>query len=289
MMQAEEWSFKEGDELAEGRHALVKLGGGHRYEAYLAWDERLLSIVVVKVLRPHLVTNIRALEGLRGEAAMLRGLAHPVILRCFDSVLEGPRPHVVLEHLEGPRLSTLVRKHGSLPPEQLLPLALQVCSAVHYLALEHICHLDIKPANIIMSGPPRVIDLSIARSFEQAASNGRGVGTDDYMSPEQCDPDRFGAVGPAADIWGLGATLYEAATGLLPFDRRGTDDRSPAEYQEVRPFARAVPHALASPILACLDKDQANRPTATELYAALEPLSAQLPKPVLGRLKPKLG
>jgi len=170
MSDEHRWRLEEGDEIAPGRFALTKLGGGFRYEAYLTWDETLYSIVVVKVVRPHLVENERALRGLNTEYEMLRRLSHPVILRAFDAVLDGPRPHLVLEHLEGPRLSTLIRKYDRLPLEQLLPLALQLCSAVHYLAYNEVCHLDLKPTNIIMSGPPRLIDLSIARTFEQAAA-----------------------------------------------------------------------------------------------------------------------
>lgn len=283
-----EWNFEAGDEIVAGRSVLKKLGGGSRYEAYLVWDESLYSIVVAKVVRPNLTEDERALRGLKGEFEMLWRLNHPVILRAFDAVLDGPRPHVVLEHLEGPRLSTLIRKYGWLPPEQLLPLAMQLCSAIHYLSNERVCHLDIKPANIIMSGPPRLIDLSIARSVEHAARRGKGVGTDNYMSPEQCDPDRFGPVGPASDIWGLGVTLYQAATGQLPFTKSSPEERWPVLREEIKPFARVVPQAIATPLLSCLEKSSPNRPTAAELHGEFEPLLAHLPKPRLGKLKPGL-
>jgi len=138
---------------------------------------------------------------------MLRRLNHPVLLRCFDAVLDGSRPHVVLEHLEGPRLSTLLRKYGRLPMEQLLPLALEVCSALQYLSTEAVVHLDVKPSNIIMGAPPRLIDLSIARSIDEAVALDSSVGTDDYMAPEQCEPTAGSGPGPAADVWGLGVTI----------------------------------------------------------------------------------
>ncbi len=280
------WNFEPGDEIVPGRFSLNKVGGGSRYEAYLVWDQTLYSIVVAKVVRPNLVEDAHALRGLKGEIDLLRRLNHPVILRAFDAELGGSRPHLVLEHLEGPRLSTLIRKYGWLPPEQLLPLAMQLCSAIHYLAGERVCHLDIKPANIIMSGPPRLIDLSIARSVEQAARSGKGVGTDNYMSPEQCDPARFGPVGPASDIWGLGVTMYQAATGELPFTRSSPEERWPVLREDIKPFARVVPAAIARPLLACLEKSSPNRPTAAELHDEFEPLLAQLPKPRLGKLKP---
>ncbi|HET9545753.1 MAG TPA: protein kinase, partial [Gaiellaceae bacterium] len=127
------WALEEGDAIAPGRTAVRLLGGGERYESYLAWDDRLLSLVVVKIVRPSLVHDAHSLEGLASEADLLLRLRHPVLVRGFDAVLDGPRPHVVLEHLEGSRLSSLIRKQGPLEPEQLYPLGLQLASAVHYL------------------------------------------------------------------------------------------------------------------------------------------------------------
>jgi serine/threonine protein kinase len=287
------WEFAEGDEIAAGRFALKRLGGGHRYEAYLAWDERLHAIVVVKVLRPHLVEDAHAIAGLTAEAEMLARLNHPVLLRSFGATLDGSRPQIVLEHLEGPRLSTLVRRYGPLPVEQLVPLALQVCSAIHYLRTEEVVHLDIKPSNVIMSGPPRLIDFSVARSFEDARALRQPIGTDAYMAPEQCDPIGRGGVGPAADVWGLGVTLYKAATGERPFSspRRGSDlpeERWPQLVEEPRQPPDRVPASLGTPIMTCLAPEPAVRPTPAELSDSLEPVLAALPKPRLSRLKPRV-
>ena len=279
------WGFEEGDEIAPGRTALSHLGGGHRYEAYLAWDDRLLTTVVVKVLRPRDVDDERSRRGLVAEKVVLDRVDHPVIVRAFGLDADGPRPHLALEHLEGPRLSTLLRKYGPLPPEQLLPLALQVAAALHYLDGEKIVHLDVKPSNIIMGAPPRLIDFSIARTFEDAVRLTTNVGTDAYMAPEQCDLGRA-PIGAPADVWGLGATLYEALTGRLAFDGEG---RFPQLSGSIAPFERDVPRAFAEPILACLAMSPEDRPTAGEFHQMLEPLLSALPRRiVLGRLKPKL-
>jgi eukaryotic-like serine/threonine-protein kinase len=289
------WHFVQGDEIIPGRVALNRLGGGHRYEAYLAWDEVLFSAVVVKIIRPDQVNDSSALRGLDREVRTLERLCHPVLVRTFGAVLGGPRPHVVLEHLDGPRLSTLLRKYGRLPLEQLLPLALEVCSALHYLGESGTAHLDVKPSNIIMGAPPRLIDLSIARTFEEAAALDHPVGTDAYMAPEQCDPPGTGTPGPEADVWGIGATLFEATAGYRPF-REGTEDeqapvdeRWPQVVEEPRALPRDVPDGVAKPVLACLHKDPAQRPTASELARLLEPLVGALPKPTLGRFKPRLA
>jgi serine/threonine protein kinase len=290
----ERWDLAEGDEIVPGRHALKRLGGGYRYEAYLAWDEHLHAIVVIKALRPHLVDDVRALRDLAHEAELLARLNHPVLLRSFGDVLDGPRPHLVLEHLEGPRLSTLVRRYGALPVEQLVPLAVQLCSALHYMAGEGFVHLDVKPSNIIMGAPPRLIDLSVARSVEAGAALERPVGTDAYMAPEQCDPTRLGPVGPPADVWGLGATLHRAATGERAFpdpdpDATSPERRWPQLVEEPVPAGGHVSAAVAACLLDCLRFESGRRPRAADVVARLEPVLAGLPKPRLSRLKPRLG
>ena len=289
----ERWGLAEGDEIATGRHVLKRLGGGRRYEAYLAWDDHLHSIVVAKVLRPHLVSDERALRDLIAEADLLARLNHPVLLRAFGFEPEGPRPHLVLEHLEGPRLSTLVRRYGPLPVEQLVPLALELCSALHYMAAEGFVHLDVKPSNIIMGAPPRLIDLSVARSVDEAAELRTPVGTDLYMAPEQCKPVDLGPVGPAADVWGLGAKLHRAATGARPFPGPDWQPADPEDRwpQLVRDQA-SVTNRVAPPIAACLRECMTfqawERPRPAELAATLEPILEGLPRPKLSRLKPRL-
>jgi eukaryotic-like serine/threonine-protein kinase len=287
------WGFREGDEIVPGRSAIQRLGGGFRYEAYLAWDERLRSLVVLKVVRPGLVEDRRTLEGLESEVRLLARLDHPVILRSFGAELEGPRPHVVLEHLEGPRLSTLLRKYGPLLPEQLVPLALQLSAAIHYMAGEGVAHLDVKPSNVIMGGPPRLIDLSIARTLEQCEHLTSPVGTDAYMSPEQCRPAAEARVGPAADVWGLGVTLYQAACSERPFEKGNPDSSDPGErwpqlVDPPKPLNGRIPNAIADPIMACLDRDPAARPTPGEIADRLELVLEGLPKPRISKLKPRL-
>jgi serine/threonine-protein kinase len=284
---SEEWGFDKGVELAPGRFAVRLLGGGERYETYLAWDDRLFSLVVVKILRPHLVDDGHALRGLEAEVRMLEQLDHPVLVRSFDGVLEGPRPHVVLEHLDGPRLSTLVRRYGPLAREQLLPLGLQLCSALHYLGGEGIAHLDVKPSNVIMGAPARLIDLSIARPLEELAGTRHRIGTDAYMAPEQCDPVERGPITAAVDMWGAGATLYHAASGYPPFRRASpADDRHPQLREPPLPLPERVASPLPELLAGCLDPDPSARPTPSQLAAELELLVDALPRRlVLGRFR----
>lgn len=287
------WELKEGDEIVPGRSVLRLLGGGFRYDAYLAFDDHMHSVVVCKVVRPHLVDDKRTLSGLAGEAEMLAKLNHPVILRGFDAVLEGPRPHLVLEHLEGPRLSSLIRRYGPLPAEQLVPLGVQLAAAVHYLTNEGVVHLDIKPSNTIMGAPPRMIDLSVALDVEEARSVRSHVGTDAYMAPEQCSPEKLGPVGPAADVWGLGVTLYKAASGVLPYSEPNRDaevpeDRWPQLAEPASPLRAQLAPEIKDAIMRCLAYEADARPTPAELAEELETVLGGLPKPRLSKLKPRL-
>lgn len=285
------WGFREGDEIAPGLHHVELLGGGRRHEACLTWDDRLHALVVAKVLRPVSAGEAPARRRLAAEAAALRTLQHPVLPRCFGSDVEGERPHLVLEFLEGPRLSTLIRTQGVIALEQALPLALQLCSALHYMAGEGWVHLDVKPKNVVMGAPPRLIDLGIAEPVTRLGGLRRPIGTDAYMAPEQC-VDRAGDLSAATDVWGLGVTVYEAIAGHLPYPRGRSDgtgeERFPQLAHEPAPLPREVPPAVAAPVFACLFRRPEDRPTATELAAELEPLVARLPRPaIVPRVRPR--
>jgi serine/threonine protein kinase len=269
---ARRWRFVEGDAIVPGRRALKLLGGGDRFEAYVAWDERLHVPVVAKVLRRHLVDDPGARAAIAAEAQALDALQHPVLVRSFGAVLDGDRPHLVLEFLDGPRLSTLLRKFGPLAAEQLVPLARQLCSALQFIAAEGWVHLDVKPRNIVMTASPRLIDLSVARRQVDARRITRHVGTDAYMAPEQCDTARFGEIGPPADVWGLGATLFECLTARQAFPADGVG-RFPQLRNDPPPLPAKVPTVLAAAVRASLVRDPAARPTAAELDEMFEPLA----------------
>jgi serine/threonine-protein kinase len=287
----ESWRFRQGEEIAPGRYAVRLLGGGRRYQAYLTWDEERLTLVATKIVRPHLTEDPTTLAGLAGEVRALSALDHPAIVRSFDAVLDGARPHLVLEFLDGPRLSTLIRRFGVIV-EQLLPLALEVCSALHYMSGKGFVHLDVKPRNIVMSAPPRLIDLSVATQMDELGAIRSQIGTDAYMAPEQCDPERFSELGPATDVWGLGVSLYEALARRKPFPEpvEGRDlvlpQRYPQLVAEPAPLPPDVAPGLAEAVLACLEKRSRDRPSARELAETLEPWVSSLPRPRLGLFRP---
>ncbi|HEX6205282.1 MAG TPA: serine/threonine-protein kinase [Solirubrobacterales bacterium] len=277
------WDFEEGEELHPGRIVLKPIGGGNRYEVVLVWDERLYALGVAKVLRPDQAADEKALRDLGREVEALNALAHPTLVRSFDAVLEGPRPHVLIEHLEGPSLRRLIRRDGAIPLEQLLPLAAHVAGALQYMAQAGYVHLDVKPDNIVMGLPPRLLDLSIARTLERAGRTDGPLGTDPYMAPEQCLPrEAAGApIGPATDVWGLGATLFHAVSGEKPFPRGSGDggaERFPQLVEDPLPLPDWLPEELSALLLQTLERDPAKRPSCAELVERLQPLVAELPR-----------
>ncbi len=280
------WGFTQGDSITPDLTAMKLLGGGSAYEAYLAFDDLTYGPVVVKVVRPAQVHDEKTLRGLRREVDNLARVNHPVMMRGLRSEVAGDRPHVVLEHLDGPRLSSLVRRHGPLQEQQYLPLAIEVASALHYLHRIGYVHLDVKPSNVIMGAPARLIDLSVARTVEQAAALDHPIGTDAYMAPEQCDPPRTGVPGPASDVWGLGATLFEAIAGFKPFDPPAPDavtveERFPQVAEPSYELPDRTAADVAKVVYACLEPSPENRPLPHEVAEGLQPALERAPR---GRL-----
>jgi eukaryotic-like serine/threonine-protein kinase len=262
------WRFEPGTEIAPGRTVTRPLGGGDRFEAWLGWDADLSVPVVFKMLRPDRVDRARARAAIRREAAFLRELAHPNLVRSLGADIDGPRPYIVLEFAEGPRLSTAVRTSGPLAPERLAALATELASALASMHGAGLLHLDVKPSNVIMGRPLRLIDLSIVRRMADVASISAPLGTHAYMAPEQCDAARLHEIGPWTDVWGLGATLYQAANGRRPFRRREGDAPHPQLTEPPRDFLPGIPPALEDVIRACLDPDRRARPSLRDLAKA---------------------
>jgi serine/threonine protein kinase len=274
------WNLERGAPIAQGVTVLEPLGGGRRYEVFLVWVERLHFPTVAKVLRPDRVDDERAVRALRREAELLQRLAHPILVRAFDAVLEGRYPHLLLEYVQGASLRESIEERVTLSVDEVLPVALDVLALLHYLGVNDVVHLDVKPSNIVLTDPPRLIDLGSARTLKEAAARRTPIGTAAYMAPEQCDPaSELRPIGPPADAWGLGVTLYHALTGNRPFSRPAPHGSEPiARYpqlgEEPLPIPDYVPEPVASVIMRMLARDPRERPTPAEAAEALEPLAA---------------
>ena len=203
-------------------------------------------------------------------------------MRGLGSVLDGPYPHLLVEYVDGDNLRELLRVHATLAAGDALSLALDLLAAVDYLADSGVAHLDVKPSNVVMTEPVCLIDLGAARTLEELAARKTPIGTAAYMAPEQCDPTSdLGRIGPPADVWGVGATLYHALTGNRPFPKpapRGRDlvARYPQLVEDPMPIPDYVPVSVARAVMSMLARAPRDRPTAPEAIVTLRLLAAEL-------------
>lgn len=280
-------------EVAPGYRVIEHLSRGRTLDVYEAWSDARATRCVVKALRPDRGDDAGARRRLLAEGRLIHRLTHPHIVRGYE-VLEQPRPLVVMETLTGATLAHLIEESDPrLPVRDIAHLGLHLASAIRYLHANGWLHLDLKPSNVVAeAGRAKLIDMSVARRPGRCPA---GVGTWCYLAPEQA---RGGVVGPAADVWGLGAVLYEATTGRAAFDPDPRPGAEPAErpsgpgsgngparrYPQldgppapVRRLRRA-PAGLVALIDACLEPAAAARPAVEEVMAALEPLAGLPPR-----------
>jgi serine/threonine protein kinase len=273
-----------GHQLAPGYVVVEHVRRGEDLDSYEAWSCQRYCRCFIKTLRPDLTTDASARRQLLREARLLLSLTHPHLVRAYEYVKPQPGqpPLLVMENLTGATLSYLLDGgRRRLSTADLGHLGQHLCSALRYLHSRGYLHLDVKPSNIIAShGIARLIDLSLTRPPGYCPA---GTGTPGYMSPEQLTG---GNLGPPTDVWGVGLVLYQAATGIQPFDmthhtssahstistmaccRRQLARRAP----KIRAHRR-LPPDIAHTIDACLHPDPHHRPTLDRLYTVLAVLT----------------
>ncbi len=262
-----------GEQLAPGYGVIAHMRRGNHLDVYDSWSEERACRVVAKTPRPDRLGDEETVRALFREGRLLKKFTHPHIVRAYE-VIKEPRPVVILETLTGAPLAYLIdTSPRRLAISDITHLGLHLCSALHYLHSHDVIHLDLKPSNIVSeSRLAKIIDLSIARP---SGKGKKGAGTSQYMAPEQITGDR---ISPATDVWGVGAVLWEAATGEEPFNADDEDDDEPSYEQLERRIVpirayRRVPSAFASLVESCLEPDPARRPTVEELMKGLTAFS----------------
>ena len=203
-----------------GRYELLEeLARGGMGVVHRGRDPAIGRDVAIKLFRFNERSDPDALERFQREARAAGKLRHPGVVPVYDFGVVGSTAYLVMDLVQGETLADRLRKGGPLDPRE----AAQACEAVaRTLAFAHaqgIVHRDVKPANILLrDGQPLLFDFGIARAEGDAALSASGLllGTPSYMAPEQLTGERA-AVGPAADIYALGGTLYELLTGEVPY------------------------------------------------------------------------
>jgi serine/threonine protein kinase len=224
---AEEEVFHPGElrpgHLLDGRFEIVEMvNRGGMACIYRARDLQTGQIVAVKL--PHLRFESEALTFSRfqREEEIGRRLDHPSVLKLVAADCTKSQPYLVMEFLEGETLNRIRRKNEPLREAAAAKIAGQICDALEYLREQKIIHRDIKPENIMIcrDGSIRLLDFGIAAALRLRRLTFMGMtppmGTPDYMAPEQVQGHR--RTDHRADIYSLGAILYELLTGRVPFD-----------------------------------------------------------------------
>ncbi len=238
------------------------LGSGGQADVWLAEDLELTQWVAVKVFRSDLGDQAR--ERLRREVRLSRTLEHPRLVRLFELIESDGRLAVVMEWLPGGSLAQRLEV-GSLPIAEVVGIAEQVLDALAYLHRQGVVHRDVKPSNLLLDAQDGVTlaDLGLARPLEGVDDLTRSsmtVGTPAYMSPEQV---RGEPPAPAADLYGLGITLYQLLTGRLPFAGKSNYDVATqhlaAPVRDPRELRSDCPRWLARFVLRLLEKRPGDR------------------------------
>jgi WD40 repeat protein len=254
-----------------GYEVLAELGRGGMGVVYKARQRRLDRVVALKMIRAGQGADGPGRKRFDGEARAVARLQHPNIVQIYEVGEADGQPFLALEFVEGQSLAQ--RLDGTpWPARQAASLAEVLARAMHHAHARGVIHRDLKPSNVLLEGPPeappercvpKVTDFGLARTLDTAGETGTGavLGTPSYMAPEQAEGHK--GVGPAADVYGLGAILYELLTGRPPFqaDAPLQTLRQVVGAEPLRPrlLNPVVPRDLETVCLKCLHKGPKKR------------------------------
>jgi serine/threonine protein kinase len=239
--------------LAERYELSEQVASGGMTSVWRGHDRVLGRDVVVKVLHPELAADPSFRARFHEEAVNAARLTHPNIVALYDTGEQGDIAYVVMELVNGPTLREALGRHGPLPPSPAARLSLEVSAALDYAHQAGVCHGSLKPGNILLAddGTVKVADFSIARAAteDDPGRTGEILGADGYLAPEVVSGDDADG---RADVYGLGACLYEMLTGRPP----GVD---PSSTIPPRALRAGVPRDLDTIVRQAMAADPADR------------------------------
>jgi serine/threonine protein kinase len=274
---------KKGPPDSFGKYELLgEVARGGMGVVYRARHKELDRLVALKMVLGTGVDH-ESVQRFLQEARAAAALDHPNVVPIYDIGEDGGKPYFTMALVDGPNLRGHSDAHGPIPIAAVVSLFAQVVAGVAHAHKHGIIHRDLKPANVLIDrdGRPRVTDFGLAKRAtgdSQLTVTGQVVGTPQYMAPEQARESKD--VGPAADVYSLGAILYFLLTGRPPFSGESFTDlllkvmqERPVSPRQLRPD---VPADLEALCLQCLAKAPAERvPDAQALADALAPIAAQ--------------
>jgi tetratricopeptide (TPR) repeat protein len=244
-----------------GRYQIVgELGRGGMGIVYKAQDTVLDRPVAFKVLPDALKDNPEALKNFLREAKSAAKLNHPNIVTVYDAGEQDGRYYIAMEYVDGTTLKEIVRRRGLISPNGVFHVLIQLCEALAFAHDQKVVHRDIKTANTMWTRDKKakIMDFGLAKVIEEVRNHTTLVsGTPYYMSPEQTLGKN---VDHRTDIYSLGVTIFELATGSLPFHEGNVPyhhvHTPPPDPREKNP---KLPALLADIITACLKKNPDER------------------------------
>lgn len=261
-----------------GHRILSSLGQGGMARVYRAYQENLDREVAVKVLPPWFAADRNFVERFNLEAKLVARLSHPNIVTVHDANEQQGHLYIVMQLVDGGTLKQRLEQGKTIAAQEVISIFTQIASALSYAHEQGIIHRDVKPVNVLMdkSGRPILSDFGIAKVLASTNDNltrpGAGVGTPEYMSPEQCQGV---AVDGRADIYALGVMLFEALAGRTPFRADNYPALAHSHLYEPPPSPRsinpAIPPGVERVILTALMKNPQHRfQSASEMADALQ-------------------
>ena len=254
-----------------GRYRIDRvLGRGGMALVYLGHDAKLGRAVAIKLLADNLAGDESFRTRFLREARMAAGLSHVNIVHVYDVGQDtDERPYIVMEFVDGESLAETIAREGTLHPDRVRRIALDCCAGLQHAHAAGLVHRDIKPHNLLLDRDDRVkiADFGVARSLDetQLTVAGSVLGSARYLAPEQAAGH---PATPAADIYSLGATLYQLLCGRTPHEGESLTElvhnrstRSPTPIGELNPD---VAPAFATAVMGCLNDDPRQRPASAE-------------------------
>ena len=252
--------------LVAGRYEIERpLGHGAMAVVDLARDVELDRRVALKRLAENLSRDEELRARFLREGRLAARLAHPNVVRIYDVGEDDERPFIAMEYVNGETLAELVGRRGPLPADEVAELGIQICRALAAAHAAGLVHRDVKPQNLLLgaNGVLKLGDFGIAFGLggTRLTMAGTVLGTASYLAPEQARGEEVTA---AADVYGVGAVLYELLTGRPP--------RTPASVADLTATTEIVapddaPPALARIVMRCLAADPAARPVSAASLA----------------------
>jgi eukaryotic-like serine/threonine-protein kinase len=258
--------------LVAGRYEVRRpLGHGAMAVVDLAHDAELDRPVALKRLAENLARDEDRRRRFVREARLAARLTHPNVVRVYDVGEDEGRPFIAMEYVDGETLADLVAHRGPLPSAEAVTLGIQAARALAAAHDAGLVHRDVKPHNLLLrrDGTLKLGDFGVAFGPEGTRLTlvGTVLGTAAYLAPEQARGEEVTA---AADIYGLGAVLYELLTGRPPRTVSSLGelgDRSSYAVPDVQTQARGIPPELADVVMSCLAYEPAERPASAAAVA----------------------